>query len=87
MDANSNIGDVGVQSGSSEAGARSGSVTTEAQARKAGFTREVIAASLGQDLNVLIKPGTDLDAEFEAFDLDVLEMIKVRGWLGVFDDV
>jgi hypothetical protein len=62
-------------------------VTTEAKARDAGFTREVIAASLGQELNLLIAPDTDLDSEFEAFDLDALETVSVKGWLGVFEDV
>jgi hypothetical protein len=61
-------------------------MTTEAQAREAGFTREVIASSLQQDLNLLIAPDTDLDGEFAAFDLDALELISVKGWIGVFED-
>jgi hypothetical protein len=61
--------------------------TTEAQARVAGFTREVVASSLGQDLNLLIEPETDLDGRFHAFDLDTLTMVCVSGWLGVFEDV
>lgn len=62
-------------------------LTTEAQAREAGFTREVIASSSAQDLNLLITPNTDLDSEFTAFDLDALETVAVKGWLGVFEDV
>jgi len=62
-------------------------VVTEAQARESGFTREVIAASLGGDLNLLIRPETDLDSEFDAFDLDALETIRLKGWLGIFEDV
>ena len=61
-------------------------MTTEAQAREAGFTREVIASSSQQDLNLLIAPDTDLDSEFAAFDLDALETVSVKGWLGVFED-
>lgn len=87
MDANSNSGDVGVRPGSSAACVISAPVTTKAQASEAGFTREVIAVSLGQELNLLIKPETDVDTEFEAFDLDALEMVTVSGWLGVFNDV
>lgn len=62
-------------------------LTTEAQARDAGFTREVVASSLGQALNLLIAPDTDLDSEFAAFDLHALETISVKGWLGVFEDI
>ncbi|MEW6343001.1 MAG: hypothetical protein AB1704_20260 [Pseudomonadota bacterium] len=61
--------------------------TTEARAREAGFTREVLASSLCQDLNLLIEPDADLDGTFHAFDLDALEMISVNGWLGEFEDV
>lgn len=61
-------------------------MTTEAQARAAGFTREVIASSPAQDLNLLIAPDADIDSEFVAFDLDALEIISVKGWLGVFED-
>jgi len=61
--------------------------TTEAQAHEAGFTREVIASSLGQDLNLLIAADADLDSEFAAFDLDALETVSVKGWLAVFEYV
>lgn len=61
--------------------------TTEQQAREAGFTREVVASSLGQELNLLIQPDTDLDSTFKAFDLDALDVITVKGWLGVFEDI
>lgn len=62
-------------------------MTTEAQAREAGFTREVMASSSAQDLNLLVAPDTDLDSEFAAFDLDAQETVSVKGWLGVFEDV
>ncbi|ASL48878.1 hypothetical protein bAD24_p00885 (plasmid) [Burkholderia sp. AD24] len=62
-------------------------MATEAQAREAGFTREVTASSSAQDLNLLGAPNTDFDSEFAAFDLDALEAISVKGWLGVFEDV
>lgn len=60
--------------------------TTEAQARDAGFTRAVVASSIGQDLNLLIEPDAALDGKFHAFDLDALEMVSVSGWLGMFED-
>lgn len=70
-------------------GARKESVATmtEAQAREAGFTRQVVASSLGQDLNLLIEQDADLDSTFKAFDLDALEMVSVNGWLGEFEDI
>ncbi|ORC51256.1 hypothetical protein B2G74_00325 [Burkholderia sp. A27] len=55
--------------------------------RDEGFTREVAASSSGQELNLLIAPDTDLDSEFAAFDLDALETISVKGWLGVFEEI
>ncbi|AOI94095.1 hypothetical protein WS58_16395 [Burkholderia pseudomultivorans] len=61
-------------------------MTTEVQAREAGLTREVIASAFGQDLNLLISPDADLDREFVAFDLDALETVVVKGWLGIFED-
>ncbi len=58
--------------------------TTETQAR-GGFTREVMASSMGQELNLLIEPAADLDGKFFAFDLDALERVSVNGWHGVFE--
>lgn len=53
-----------------------------------GYTRNVIAES-GRclSLNLLIKPDTDLDGEFKAWDCDCQEWLTVRGWLFTFDDV
>ena len=62
-------------------------IATETLAREAGFTREVIASSLGDELNLLIAPDVDLDGKFDAFDLDALKIVSVNGWLGVFEDL
>ena len=62
-------------------------ISNESQARTAGLTRMVIACSFNQDLNLLIAPDCDLDDEFIAFDLDAQEVIKVKGWLGVIDNI
>ncbi|MFJ2991227.1 hypothetical protein [Pandoraea sp. NPDC087047] len=62
-------------------------VVTEAQARASGFTREIIATSLGSDLHLLIQPHVELDREFEAFDRNAHEVICVNGWLGTFEDI
>jgi hypothetical protein len=46
------------------------------------FTKEVtLSYGDGLDLNLWIKPETDLDGTFEAYSLDVHEFIEVKGWL------
>lgn len=46
----------------------------------AGFTRDVMAFSSMVDLHLLIKPDTDLDSRFKAWDCDEQEWIIVNGW-------
>ena len=50
-----------------------------AQAR--GYTRELWVDVGCDTLNVLVRPGTDLDARFRAFDLEDCTYIRVTGWL------
>ena len=50
-----------------------------------GFTREAVASSGEIDLYLLIKPGTDLDSSFRAWDTDEREYITVNGWLFAFE--
>ena len=49
-----------------------------------GYTLEVIASCDDFDLYLLIKPGTDLDSTFRAWDTDEQELIAVNGWLFTF---
>lgn len=46
-----------------------------------GFTREVTADSDGHTLYLLVKPDTDFDGSFKAWNMDNQEFIKVNGWL------
>ena len=46
-----------------------------------GFTRHVIADSDMVTLELMIRPDTDLDSTYEAWDCDALELIRVNGWL------
>ena len=46
-----------------------------------GFTEEITLASDEHELYLLIKPGTDLDSTFTAWDTDCQEFIRVNGWL------
>jgi hypothetical protein len=35
---------------------------------------------LGNSLNLLVKPNTDMDGTFRAWDIDEKEFIAVNGW-------
>jgi hypothetical protein len=48
-----------------------------------GYTKEVVATCAEHELYLLIKPGTDLDSAFKAWDTDEQEFIRVNGWLYV----
>jgi hypothetical protein len=47
----------------------------------AGYTQEIALTSDECDLYLLIKPGTDLDSRFKAWDTDNQEWLVVNGWL------
>jgi len=51
-----------------------------------GFTREVQADSDACTLYLLIRPDTDLDSRFKAWDMDGQEFIFVNGWLFITED-
>lgn len=52
-----------------------------AQARAKGFTRRVYIDGGMEGFEGLIKPDTDLDGQFKAWDLDEGEWLTVSGWL------
>ena len=52
-----------------------------------GFTRYVLADSDQVSLHLLIRPETDLDSTFRAWDTDEQTWIKVNRWLFTFEDV
>lgn len=51
----------------------------------AGYTQEISATSGHVDLCLLIKPDTDLDDTFKAWDMCEQEYIRVNGWLFTFE--
>jgi hypothetical protein len=51
-----------------------------------GFTREVIASNEQMDLYLLVKPETDFDDCFKAWDMDEQEYVRVNGWLFTVED-
>ena len=47
-----------------------------------GYTQEVHAiAGEGLELYLLVKPDTDFDGHFRAWDMDAQEFITVTGWM------
>lgn len=62
-------------------------ITSENGARLAGFTRELLAEGGDYSLHLLVTPEADLDGSFKAFDCDECEMLRVNGWLFIFEDV
>ena len=51
-----------------------------------GYTREVNADCIEHNLDLLIKPDTDLDGTFRAWDMHGQEFIRVNGWLFTFEE-
>lgn len=60
-------------------------VTKEASARERGYTQAIMASGGCYDLELLIKPDTDLDDRFTAFDVDNGEYLAINGWLFSFE--
>jgi hypothetical protein len=52
-----------------------------------GYTKELFGTSDGPDLNILVRPDSDLDGSFVAWDMDGQEYIVVNGWLFAFEEV
>ena len=46
-----------------------------------GYTLEAVATSDNGELYLLVRPGTDFDSTFKAWDTDNQEFIRVNGWL------
>ncbi len=54
-----------------------------------GYTEDYIAypQGPGNDLLIIVKPGTDFDGTFRAWDSDEGEYITMNGWLWTFGKV
>lgn len=52
-----------------------------------GFTVEVFATSSEVDLELMVRPGTDFDGTFKAWDIANQEMLRVNGWLFIIEEV
>lgn len=52
-----------------------------------GYTKELMAYCDECDLFILVKPATDLDSTFKAWDSDNQEFVRINGWLWTFEEV
>lgn len=59
---------------------------TDNVAKLDGFTKAVTAEGGDYVLFLLIRPDTDLDDSFKAWDCDGQEYLRVNGWLFTFED-
>jgi hypothetical protein len=50
-----------------------------------GFTKEIVGEGAPCSLFLLVRPDTDLDSQFRAWDMDEQAFITVNGWLYRFD--
>lgn len=50
-----------------------------------GYTEEITGEYNGTQLDLLIKPDTDVDSRFKAWDMHGQEFIYVNGWLTCFE--
>jgi len=46
-----------------------------------GYTVEILAENDEMILSLLVRPGTDFETCFRAWDIDEQEFIRVNGWL------
>ena len=52
-----------------------------------GYTKQVMAYGDEVDLSLLVKPDTDTDGVFHAWDSDEQEFINVRGWMFCLEEM
>ena len=55
-------------------------MTIKATAKRAGYTRYIIAEHGADDLYLYVKPNTDFDTVFAAICADTGDVLKVKGY-------
>jgi len=50
-----------------------------------GYTEGYLASCSEADLFILVKPHTDMDSNFKAWDTDNQEYVRINGWLWNFE--
>lgn len=49
-----------------------------------GYTEGYLAECSSHDMFILVKPDTDFDSTFKAWDSDNQEFVRINGWLWTF---
>lgn len=50
------------------------------------YTKRIFASGGCYDLELLVKPWSDLDGTFKAWDVDAREYLSVNGWLFTIEE-
>lgn len=59
---------------------------TDNTAISQGYTEEYYGyTGMGEVVFILVKPETDFDDTFKAWDMDNQEFVKLNGWLWIFE--
>lgn len=62
-------------------------ISSDNGAHLAGYTEQYMADGGIYEMHISVKPGTDLDAPFKAFDHDEQRIIVLNGWMFDFDPI
>jgi hypothetical protein len=54
---------------------------TKSNAQALGYTRAISCDNWEYPMNLLVKPDTDFDSRFKAWDCDMQSFIWVNGWM------
>lgn len=52
-----------------------------------GYTEQYMANAPMFDMFIFVKPGTDFDSSFKAWNSDMQEYITIHGWLWDFEKI
>lgn len=52
-----------------------------------GFTKQLMGFCAEADMFLLVKPDTDLDSRFKAWNSDDQEFVYINGWLWTFEEM
>lgn len=60
---------------------------SDSAAKAQGFTQEIFATGDVYEFQLLVKPDTDYDSRFKAWDMDGQEFLLINGWLYSIEEV
>lgn len=62
-------------------------IESENGAILAGFTRELMAVNIAREVHIRVKTNIDLRGDFDAFNCDDCEMIRIHGYQWRFEEI